>query len=53
ELALQCQGVLGAAVLERAVFFGRIGAGPAAQARSLRRPLQDLLVAPVDARMPA
>jgi len=46
ELAVQCQAVLGAAAFDRAVFLGRIGAGPAASARSLRRPLQDLLVAP-------
>lgn len=50
ELALQCQAVLGAVAFDRAVFLGRIGAGPAAQARSLRRPLQDLLVAPVNGR---
>ncbi len=46
ELAVQCQAVLGVAAAERAVFLGRLGAGPAASARSLRRPLQDLLVAP-------
>ena len=46
ELAVQCQAVLGPAAFDRAVFLGRIGAGPAAQARSLRRPLRDLIVAP-------
>ena len=46
ELAAQCQAVLGVAPATRAVFLGRIGAGAPAQARSLRRPLQDLLVAP-------
>jgi nitroreductase len=46
ELAVQCQAVLGVPAAERAVFLGRLGAGPAASARSLRRPLQDLLVAP-------
>ncbi|MGK5079352.1 molybdopterin biosynthesis protein MoeY [Janthinobacterium sp. HLX7-2] len=45
ELAAQCQAVLGAAAAGRAVFLGRIGAGPPALARSLRRPLQDLLLA--------
>ena len=46
ELAGQCQAVLGAAAFDRAVFLGRIGAGPAASARSLRRPLRELIVAP-------
>ena len=50
ELAAQTQALLGGAATERAVFLGRIGAGPAAHARSLRRPLKDLLVPPVDAR---
>lgn len=38
--------LLGADVRQRAVWIGRIGAGPAAQARSLRRPLDTLLVNP-------
>ncbi|MDN2709290.1 nitroreductase family protein [Janthinobacterium sp. SUN118] len=49
ELAGQCQSVLGAAAFDRAVFLCRIGAGPAARARSLRRPLSELLVTPATA----
>ena len=45
ELAVQTRELLGDTVSERAVFLGRIGAGPPADARSLRRPLKDLLVA--------
>jgi nitroreductase len=46
ELAGQYHALLGSPDAERAVFLGRIGAGPAAQARSLRRPLRDLIVGP-------
>ena len=43
ELAVQTQAVLGEAASSRAVFLGRIGAGPPAVARSLRRPLDELM----------
>ena len=46
ELAQQTRTLLGQEHTERAVFLGRIGAGPPARARSLRRPLQELIVAP-------
>ena len=46
ELAGQTRALLGKEHTERAMFLGRIGAGPPAQARSLRRPLQELIVAP-------
>lgn len=39
---------IGAEATQHAVFMGRVGAGPAAQARSLRRPLEQLLM-PFDA----
>jgi sulfur-carrier protein adenylyltransferase/sulfurtransferase len=35
--------LVGADITRRAVFMGRIGAGPAAQARSLRKPVEKLL----------
>jgi len=35
---------IGADAAAHAVFMGRVGAGPAAQARSLRRPLEQLLI---------
>ncbi|CDG83856.1 nitroreductase family protein [Janthinobacterium agaricidamnosum] len=44
ELSQQCAALIGAERLERAVFMGRIGAGPAARARSTRRPLADLIL---------
>jgi nitroreductase len=40
------EGLLGAEVARRAMFMGRIGAGKAAQARSLRLPLERLLATP-------
>ena len=43
-LAQQTAAVLGDGHTERAVFMGRIGAGPAPSARSLRLPLQDLIL---------
>jgi hypothetical protein len=36
--------LLGEERVSRAVFMGRIGAGPAPRARSLRRPLKDLMI---------
>lgn len=45
-LARRCAGLIGRERLEQAVFMGRIGAGDAAVARSLRRPLAQLLVPP-------
>ncbi len=45
-LSGQYAALLGADHGERAVFMGRIGAGPAASARSTRRPLADLLLPP-------
>lgn len=38
--------------IERLFFLGRVGAGPAAAARSLRRPLHDLLATPRDGHNP-
>ena len=46
ELSVQTRALLGEEHTERAVFLGRIGAGAPAQARSLRRPLRELIVAP-------
>ena len=43
-LAQQTEALLGRSNAERAVFMGRIGAGPAPAARSLRRPLRDLML---------
>ena len=40
----QLDALLGADVSRRAVFMGRIGAGPAPLARSLRKPLEELLI---------
>lgn len=40
--------LVGASVWDQAVFMGRIGAGPAARSRSLRRPLQQLLYDPAE-----
>ncbi|TFW22163.1 nitroreductase family protein [Duganella callida] len=47
-LALAAQGahLVGAELWDAAVFMGRIGAGAAARARSLRRPLRELLITP-------
>jgi nitroreductase len=50
ELAKQGEALVGAPVWEAAAFMGRIGAGPAAQARSLRRPLRELIVGPERSR---
>lgn len=46
ELAVQTRTLLGQEHGERAVFMGRIGAGAVARARSLRRSLPELIVAP-------
>ena len=46
NLSREAEQLVGKPVWERAVFMGRIGAGPPAQARSLRRPLAELIVAP-------
>ena len=46
ELSVQTRALLGEQAAERAVFLGRIGAGAPAQARSLRRPLRELIVTP-------
>jgi hypothetical protein len=43
EVARQLEAVIGARASHGSVFMGRIGAGPAAAARSLRRPLDDLM----------
>lgn len=43
-LAQQASALIGKAEFERAVFLGRIGAGPPAYARSLRRPLAQLIL---------
>ena len=43
DLAVQCVALLGDENTRHAVFMGRIGAGAAATARSLRRPLADLM----------
>ena len=45
-LAVQLVALLGEDNARRAVFMGRIGAGKAATARSLRKPLADLLITP-------
>ena len=44
QLSRQGEALIGQQDWEAAVFMGRIGAGAAAQSRSLRRPLRDLLV---------
>jgi len=44
QLSRQGEALVGQQDWEAAVFMGRIGAGAAAQSRSLRRPLRDLLV---------
>lgn len=46
ELAGQYHALLGSQASEQAVFLGRIGAGKSAHARSMRRPLAALIVAP-------
>jgi len=46
ELARRLDALLGEGEATRAVFMGRIGAGPAAAARSLRLPLARLMVGP-------
>lgn len=45
QLQQQLQTLLGEDPLARAAYFGRIGAGPRAKARSLRRPLSALMLA--------
>jgi hypothetical protein len=49
-LAGQAEQLIGSETLERAVFMARIGAGAAAQARSIRKPLHELIVAAAPAR---
>ncbi|WP_229219272.1 hypothetical protein [Duganella sp. BJB1802] len=49
-LSRQGAALTGSAVWETAVCMGRIGAGKPATARSLRRPLRDLLVGPTGRR---
>ncbi len=44
----QLDALLGADISRRAVFMGRIGAGPAPLARSLRKPLEELLIKPAE-----
>ncbi len=46
EVAGQLRRLVGDGNAERAVFMGRIGAGPAPKARSVRLPLRDLLIRP-------
>jgi hypothetical protein len=46
RLAGRLVELVGAPVANAAVFMGRVGAGPQAQARSLRRPLAELMVPP-------
>jgi len=46
ELARQGELLVGKQVWETAVFMGRIGAGAPAAARSIRKPLNELLVGP-------
>jgi len=46
DLSLQGAALVGRQAWETAVFMGRIGAGEAARARSLRRPLRELLLTP-------
>lgn len=45
-LARRCAALIGDEPFDCAVFMGRIGAGPAATARSTRRPLAQLIVPP-------
>ena len=44
DLAAQAEKLIGADLFQRAVFLARIGAGPPARARSLRKPLAQLLL---------
>ena len=44
ELVAQLESVIGKAPSDAAVFMGRIGRGPPAKARSLRLPLERLIV---------
>jgi hypothetical protein len=46
DIAQRLDRLLGADDAPRAVFMGRIGSGPPAEARSLRLPLESLLVSP-------
>ncbi|MBS0446957.1 MAG: nitroreductase family protein [Proteobacteria bacterium] len=46
RLAGRLAELIGAEPAARAVFMGRVGAGPQAEARSLRRPLAELMLAP-------
>ena len=47
RLSTQLQRFLGSETCERAVFMGRLGSGPAATARSLRKPLRELMLVPL------
>jgi molybdopterin/thiamine biosynthesis adenylyltransferase len=44
RIAARLSGLIGADAVERATFMGRVGAGPAPSARSLRLPLAQLMV---------
>jgi hypothetical protein len=44
------EALMGAQTLQQAVFMGRVGAGPAARSRSVRRPLRELEVRPEKGR---
>jgi hypothetical protein len=48
SLAAHLERMIGREACERAVFMGRLGAGTPARARSLRLPLEKLLLAPSD-----
>lgn len=45
-LARDLSALIGAEALTHAVFMGRVGYGPAPQARSMRLPLQELMIKP-------
>src|SRR5438105_7859940 len=49
SLAGRLDALIGASNAEQAVFMGRIGAGPPARARSMRRSLDSLMLSPVTA----
>jgi hypothetical protein len=49
SLAARLDALIGASTAEHAVFMGRIGAGPAARSRSMRRSLDSLMLANVKA----
>ena len=47
RLSTRLQRFLGSETCERAVYMGRLGSGPAATARSLRKPLRELMLVPL------